>query len=264
MMSARATKPIRAELESLLLFPWRGLPSARIPKVIPVILAALAFAFLFAFVQIKVAPPQFEMTRKASCLLLPATGEGALWAMRAKEGGPSLASYQPAEWQAYAGLADEVIQATRIPAREYVPKLRSLPPEGALDPLRLAAKGEWVLPRRVAAFADRKEGSGWQRSPVLYPLSAVGAAGLPRDLPPWHAEIDAAMAAADWRFLLRLHPAGGVAECVALTKTTGAAASLLENWLRGVTFDPKLAADGGWIAVGLRFNNQPAHGTEPR
>jgi hypothetical protein len=36
----------------------------------------------------------------------------------------------------------------------------------------------------------------------------------------------------------------------------------LENWLRGVSFDPELAAAGDWIAVGIRFNNQPIHGAD--
>ncbi|MEI6674927.1 MAG: hypothetical protein WCO57_07095 [Verrucomicrobiota bacterium] len=262
MIPARATPQSRSELESALLFRWRGRPKAHFPKLVPFGLAALAFAFLLTLVQVKVAAPQFEMTRKASWMLLPTRGEGALWAMRAKENGPSLASYQPAEWQAYAGLAAEVLEATRIPAYNYVPKLRALPPEGPLEPLQLTAKGETVLPHRAAAPTARDEGAAWRLAPMLYPLSVVATGELPRTLPPLQGEIDTTMAGTDWRFLLRLHPAGGVAECVVLTKTPGSAATLLENWLRGVTFDPKLAADGGWIAVGLRFNNQPAHGTE--
>jgi hypothetical protein len=261
-MPARSTSQTRAEVENSLLFPWRGLPSPRLPKIVPLILTSAAFALLLSVVQIKVAAPQFDMSRKASCLLLPTTTEGALWAHRALEGGPSLSRYKPTDWFAYDGLAAGVMQATRLPAHVYVPQLRHLPLEGPPVPLALMAKGEAVLPRRVPAPAVPKDEAGATLAPVLYPLSAAGGGGLPRDLPPWPGEIDAAMAAADWRFILRLHPAGGVAECVALTRTAGV--ELLESWLLGVTFEPQLAADGGWLAVGLRFNNQPGHGTESR
>ncbi|MEI7908467.1 MAG: hypothetical protein WCK77_02410 [Verrucomicrobiota bacterium] len=246
-----------------LLFAWRGSSRAAFTSLGPIVLTSLAFAFLLGFVRIKVAAPQFKMADKASWIQLPATGNGVAWALRAKEGGPMLARYEPSDWGPYAPLAAEVLQATRIPARPYAPALRALPPEGLAPPMVLADKGTPVMPRRAPPPAPPLARRECRLAPLLYPLSAVGAATLPLELPPFSAAVDEAMAATDWRFLLRLHPGGGVAEAVALTKAAGSSGPLLENWLRGVCFDPKLAADGEWLAVGIRFNNQTINGTDP-
>lgn len=247
-----------------LLFPWRR-PSIRIfSTLVPIVLAALTFVFLLEFVRVKVAAPQFKMAAKASWIHLPAAGDGLSWAQRAKEGGPRLARYEPAEWEAYAPLAAEVMQATRIPPHPYSPVLRALPPDAQPQPQALADKGEAVLPHRTPLAAEPHTAGTCRLAPVLYPLSAVGTSALPQDLPAFAGKVDAAMAATEWRFLLRLYPTGGVADTVSLTKAAGTTVSLLENWLRGVRFDPKLAAQGGWLAVGIQFTNQPIHGTDPR
>ena len=186
------------------------------------------------------------------------------WALRAKEGGPWLSRYDLTDWGAYASMQEDVLRATRIPARAYGPVLRQLPSEGPVAPQLLAIKGEPVLPRRSAEVAPGNDLTEWHLAPVLYPLSPVGAAGLPHELPAFAGEVDAAMLATDWRFLLRLDPSGGVLDVVSLTNVPGPAASMLENWLRGLRFDAKLAAAGGWLAVGIDFNNQPRHGSDPR
>ncbi|KAB2642468.1 MAG: hypothetical protein DVB26_02475 [Verrucomicrobia bacterium] len=247
----------------LLLFPWRGGSRSLLTPIVPIVLATAVFAGLLGLLRIKVAEPQFKMTRKASWIQLPASSNGVSWALRAKEGGPLLARYEPAEWGAYSALAQEVLQATRIPTHTYVPSLRNLPSAPLAQAQSLADKGDPLLPHRVALAQPRLDLPASHLAPVLYPLSAVGPAGLPRALPALAGHIDAVMAATDWRFLLRLDTRGGVADVVSLTKATGTAALPLENWLRGVVFDSKLAADGGWLAVGIRFNNQPSNGTDP-
>jgi len=246
-----------------LIFPWRGQPRAGFTALLPIALATLAFAFLLGLVRVKVSAPQFKMANKASWIQLPASGDGVSWALRAQEGGPLLARYEPSDWPAYAAMAAEVLQATRIPPRAYVAELRGLPPEALPEPQVLADRGAAVLPRRAPVIAARHDLAECKLAPQLYPLSAVGAAGLPQQLPPFVGVVDAAT---EWRFLLRLNPAGGVADAVALTKAAGAAATaepLIEAWLRRVSFDPKLAAGGGWLAVGIQFNNQPIDGTDP-
>jgi len=263
-MSPAQTRPKDRTGEPVpLLFAWRGASRSRFAMLVPTALATLVFAVLLGLVRIKVAAPQFKMASKASWMQLPASGNGISWALRAKEGGPLLARYELTEWAAYAPLAKEVLQATRITAHAYVPTLRDLPAAVLAKPQALADKGELVLPRRVPLVASHHDMPTGRLVPVLYPLSAVGKVGLPRNLPALAGDVDAAMTATDWRFLLRLHATGGVAEAVSLTKTVGTTSAPLENWLRGVVFDPKLAADGGWLAVGIRFNNQPTDGTDP-
>lgn len=255
MVQDRTGEPV------VLLFDWRDGHGTAFKWVLPIMTAIVAFAFLLGFVRVRVATPQFKMASKASCIQLPATGVGVAWAMRAREGGPWLSRYEPDAWSGYAAMQDELLQATRIPPQPYAPALRPLPPEAPPGLQPLAAKGEPVLPQRMPAVVVPPNLAGWRLAPVLLPLSTVGSAGLPQTLPPFSGEIDAAMAGTEWRFLLRLNPAGEVAECVALNKAAGA--GLLENWLRGIRFDPKLAADG-WLAVGIGFINQPVHGTDTR
>jgi len=246
-----------------LLFHWLSPSNSLVTTCAPIVLATLVFAVLLGLVRIKVAAPQFKMASKASWMLLPASANGVSWALRAKEGGPMLARYEPTEWQGYAPLAQESLLATRLPALAYGPSLRPLPGIPLAQAQALADKGEAVLPRRVPISAARQNLPAGRLAPALYPLSALGTSSLPHDLPTFTGEVDSALAATDWRFLLRLHPDGGVAEAVSLTRATGTAAAPLENWLHGVVFDPKLAADGGWLAVGIRFNNSPANGTDP-
>jgi hypothetical protein len=262
MSQPRATTLDPSGEETQLLFRWRGLPDSPFPKFFIVVLTTFGFALLLMFARVKVAAPQFNMASKASWIQVPATGSGAFWTLRAKEGGPSLARYEPADWYAYATLEQELSRATRIPAFRHVPQLRVFPQESPVEALEPASEGEAVFPHRAGAAAERREMAEYRLAPVLYPLSTIGESGLPQSLPPFVGEVDMAMAAVEWRFLLRLHPAGGVADCVSLSNAAGAIP--LEKWLRGVTFDPKLGADGGWLAVGIEFNNQPDHGPDAR
>jgi hypothetical protein len=230
--------------------------------LVPVALAALGFGVLLALVRVKVASPQFEMERQGSLVYLPATGDGLAWAIRAKEAGPSLSRYEPAAWEGYAAMEQVVIAATQVPPRPHLPQPHPLPTASGVRPPPLAPIGEPVFPNPPAAAPAPPPPVAVRLVPALYPLSPMGASELPRELPPFPGDLDPASAAANWRFLIRLHPTGGVAECLALNKTTGLDPAVLENWLRGVTFDPQLATQGSWIAVAIRFNNQPIDGTD--
>jgi hypothetical protein len=73
------------------------------------------------------------------------------------------------------------------------------------------------------------------------------------------------MSSASWRFLVRLNPDGGVAECVSLEKGGEAGAPELEAWLHQIQFKPELGKPFRWIAVGIGFTNQPvADGPDAR
>jgi len=100
--------------------------------------------------------------------------------------------------------------------------------------------------------------------PGLYPLSGVTAAELPEKIPPFPGEITAAMASTPWRFLIRLLPGGGVADCTSLTGSEEPGANDIEAWLRQMTFGPATYQRSPWIAVAVHFTNQPADGTDAR
>ncbi|MCF7673986.1 MAG: hypothetical protein K9M97_01485, partial [Akkermansiaceae bacterium] len=140
-------------------------------------------------------------------------------------------------------------------------KLRELPAAAPNQTVDLAAKGVPVLPARAAAAVAPPAPRAWRVVPALEPLSPLGGAAMPEALPELADRIDPKMAEVEWRFLLRLDPAGGVDGCLALTQNADGA-GLLEAWLRKIRFDPQLAVDGGWFAVGVRFTNQTENGTD--
>ncbi len=242
-----------------LIFPWRRPVLQVMPTLVAGALALLGFGLLLALVHIRVVPPQFEMERQGSLIYLPASGDGLAWATRAQEAGPLLSRYESTDWTGYAALNAAVTAATFMATPPRLPQLQELPTGNTVGPPPLATAGEAMFPKppplaRTAAAGPCK------LVPQLYPLSKLGAASLPQALPPLADPVDPAMAAVDWQVLVHLRPDGSVADCLALNPPPGPGAGRLETWLRGVAFDPKLAAPGDWIAVGIRFNNQSADG----
>jgi hypothetical protein len=74
--------------------------------------------------------------------------------------------------------------------------------------------------------------------------------------PDFPGEVSPEMAAAPWRFLVRVGPDGRVDQCLTLNPSSDPGGARLEAWLRGLRFGRKAAA-AGWIAVGVHFNRQP-------
>ena len=240
-------------------FPWWRRTSRLRPMLLPVALAVLGFICLLGVLRVKVGSPQFEMERTGSLVYLPSDGDGLAWAIRARESGPELSRYEPGAWSGFAELERQVAEVTsvRLPAREV--KLVELPTAAPNRTVDLAAKGEPVLPARVAVAPPAPQ--AWRLVPALEPLAPLGGAAMPESLPELAEQIDPKMAEVEWRFLLRLGPAGGVDVCLPLTQNADGA-GLLQAWLRKIKFDPKLAVDGGWFAVAVRFNNQTENGTD--
>lgn len=260
-MSQAASQAPTASEERPLIFPWRRRPRRLLPGLAAGVIALLGFGVLLALVQIRVVPPQFEMERQGSLIYLPATGDGLAWATRAKEAGPLLSRYEPTTWDGYPAMDAAVTAAMATASPPHRPQPRELPVDKTVRPPALAAAGEAVFPKPPPATPPAPP-QPCVLVPVLYPLSKLGSASLPQDLPPLPDPVDPALAAVDWQFLIHLRPDGGVAECLALNQSTGPGAARLETWLHGVAFDPKLAAPGDWIAVGIRFHNQPADGAD--
>lgn len=242
-------------------FPWWRRTSRLRPMLLPVGLAVLGFIFLLGALRVKVGSPQFEMERTGSLVYLPSDGDGLAWAIRARESGPELSRYEPGAWSGFAELERQLTEVTsvRLPARAV--KLLELPEAAPNRTVELAAKGVPMLPVRVTAAEAPPAPQAWRLVPALEPLSPLGGAAMPETLPELADQINPKMAEVEWRFLLRLGPAGDVDECLPLTQNADGA-GLLETWLRKIKFDPKLAADGGWFAVGVRFTNQTENGTD--
>lgn len=247
------------------IFSWRKRAPRLAPLVFPAALATLGFGVLLAVVQVRVAEPQFEMERQGSLVYLPATGDGLAWAVRAKEAGPQLSRYEPGSWDGYPAMEAAVVAATLVPEVAHLPQLHALPMEKTVRSVSLENAGELVFPKARQNAAPVAPPVASTLAPMLFPLSPLGGGALPQVLPPMPDALDPKIMAADWRaliFLVRLHPDGGVADSLALNKIPGPGPAQLESWLRGVKFDPKLVAQGDWLAVGIRFINHPTHGVD--
>lgn len=264
-MTRRGQLPSIESGEIPLIFPWRRRHRRILPMILPVFVALIAFAAFLGLLQIRVGTPQFEMERQASLIYLPPTGDGLAWAIRATESGPRLARFEPPSWSGYAAMNAQVLDATRLSAAAHQPVLRSLPDPDPIPTIPLASAGRLYLPKPAPAPAAAVSTAPPALVPALYPLGVAAKPPPPSGLPALPPNLDPAIIAANWRslvFLVQLHPDGSVASAVALNRIAGPGPGQLEQWLRGVRFDPTTAANGDWLAVGIRFINPSADGAD--
>ena len=243
-------------------FRWRGLDGTPFPGLIAMIIVAAGFAFFAATVRIRVSAPQQWVERKASIIHLPTDGEGRMWALRAQEGGPFPAKFDPTEWAKSLGADDLLTRATRLSTAVYEPKLRELPSDDDIPSLAVVDKGRPVFPKRVSRSGAAPVEVPVRLVPLLYPLAGLSHEEMPKELPPFAEPVDALMASASWRFLVRLREDGSVSECTPLLNDKGG--EVLAKWLRGVKFSPSAAKQAEWIGIGVGFANQPANGSDAR
>ena len=236
-------------------FRWRGLDGTPLRGILAILMVTGMFSLFAVTVHIRVSAPQQWVEKKASIIHLTSAGEGEMWALRAKEAGPFPSRLDPAEWESSSALAGLVAKASRLSSKPYQPTLRDLPQEDLFPPVPVAPKGERVFPKAAA-----KEGAASPEVPVrlvpaLYPLSGITMEEIPTTLPALGKPVDAAMASASLRFMLRLAPDGSVSACDDLSDDPGGKA--LSGWLRTVKFPPATAARSQWISLGVGFVNLP-------
>lgn len=264
MMASRTVKAGKPVAVSELIFRWRGSQQPVVPKLLAIALVGVAFLLLVTTVRIRVDAPEKSAPRRASVIFLRDDVEGRALTLRAREGGPFPSRFKPSEWEGLVGIETAAMDAVRFQPPAYVPVVEDLPAESQLQPLELATKGVSFFPNREFEPVILPDPGQLKPAPVLYPLSGVTAEILPRELPTFGAEIDAAMTANSWRFLVRLSPDGTVAECVSLGKGAEPGTAELDAWLRRLQFKPDPAKPFRWISVGIGFTNQAADGTDAR
>ena len=245
-------------------FPWRPLKTPWFPKLVALVVPGVALTLLVATARIQVRAPVKSVQRKASVIYLRDDAQGRALTLRAQEGGPFPSRFEPSEWAGMAELEAAAMAAVRFQPRPYVAALQELPAENREAPLRLAARGESFFPRPSPPPVEVPERLPLHVAPVIYPLSGIAKDALPRELPAFEAAVDGAMSSASWRFLVRLTPGGGVAECVSLEKGGEPGAAELEAWLHRVPFAPEPGMPFRWIALGIGFTNQPVDGNITR
>lgn len=263
MAAGKVISPGQSEIPRWI-FGWRARKTPWFPKLAALAVAGAAFVFLITMVRIPIKTSGKLAAQKASVIYLLDDGEGRALALKAREGGPFPSRFEPSEWQGFAQMEQAALAAARLQARPYVPEMKDLPLEERIPPIQFAARGELFFPKRAVIPRAVPAAPEWTLAPALYPLTGISAEDFPSELPPFEAAVDAAMSSAAWRFLIRLNPDGGVADCVSLERGDDAGAVLLENWLRQVKFAADPARPARWIGVGIGFINQAADGTNAR
>ena len=262
-MASSAVRPKLAGTPDLI-FRWRPINPDWLPRLIALAFAAVALALLMTL-RIRVVAPEKSVPQRAAVIYLRDDAQGRDLSLRAQEGGPFPARFRLAQWEGLAALESSAMEASRFQPESYVSQIRELPAANQLQPLEFAAKGQSFFPPRATPATDAPAPPKLKPAPTLYPLAGVSQETLPRDLPPFDGVLDGEMSASSWRFLLRLNPDGGVAECVSLVEKVGEArAPELEAWLHRIPFKPEPGKPFRWIAVGIAFPNQPADGTDAR
>lgn len=265
MMAGGRVKPRKLAGTPEWVFRWSAGKTPLLPKLFSVVFVGAAFAFLVTSVRIRVTALEKSAPRKASVIYLRDDAEGRALTLRAREGGPFPSRFEPSQWEGMAALESAALAALRFQPPQYVPAVADLPPGNWVPQVELAAKGQSFFPKRTPPSARPQELAMLKLAPLLYPLSGISAATLPEALPPFEAAVDGAMSSASWRFLVRLNPNGGVAECVSLEKGGEPGAPELEAWLHKIHFKSDPAKPFRWIAVGIGFTNQPvADGPDAR
>ncbi len=247
-----------------LVFHWRPAKSPWFPKLLALAFAGVALALLMT-VRIRVVAPEKSVPRRAAVIYLSDDVQGRAMSLRAQEGGPFPARFQLSQWEGLAELENNAMEVTRFQPEPYVSPIRELPAANQLQPLEFAAKGESFFPQRTPAPADAPPLPKLTLAPALYPLAGISNDTMPLDLPPFDGAVDGEMSSSSWRFLVRLNPDGGVAECVSLVEKVGETrVPELEAWLHRIQFKPEPGKPFRWIALGIGFTNQPADGTDAR
>ncbi len=247
-----------------LIFRWRPLRQAYLPKLLNLALVGGLFTLLVTTVRIQVKVPEKSMPRKAGLIYLRDDAESRVLARRAREGGPFPSRFEPSEWPGLAETEAAAMNAAQFQPPVYAPVVPDLPPESLAKPVPLAAKGEAFFPSRTVVRTVPPEPGNLRLAPALYPLSGITAEELPDRLPEFGLA-DKEVSRAPWRFLVKLGPEGTVGECVSLEKGNEKGADALENWLQGLQFKVAPGKAERWIALGISFTNQPkADGTDAR
>ncbi len=248
-----------------LVFPWKGLDGPKLPKWAAVAIVGCVFAFCLGSIRVQIVRPSPWIERKATVMFVPPGPEGRMWALQAQEGGPFPSHFEPSDW-AGAEAMEEVLRASlREPSVPYVPPLRDLPSQQPLAQVALSDPGRQVFPERAPPPSRSAQPSGGiPLEPFLYPLSGITPDEMPEALPVYKAPAGVSQTGVPWRFLLRLHPDGTVAESVSLVGPDAPGRTALEAWLRTVRFSADPEAGSRWISLGIGFTNLTEDGPKPR
>jgi hypothetical protein len=246
------------------LFTWRDRSTSSWNLIGGVVIALVLFVLLLSTIRVRLATPARWIEHKAAVIQLTGEVDGRAWTLRALEGGPFPTRFDPTTWPASRQAEAAAIRSATLQRQPHDPQLLNFPAPPPLRLPTLAEKGERFFPKPTPQDRPEPAAKPWKTLPFIQPLAALPEGSLPESMPAFTGSIDAETAAESWRFLIRLRPDGGVAECLPLTGAGLPGGDSLVAWLRSIKFSPALHATHPWLALAIGFTNQAADGPDPR
>lgn len=237
------------------IFDWRLSTSSSLRSWLAVLVAGGLFALMLLTLRVRVDPPRAWAAPRASVIQALPGGPGALLVERARAEGPFPSRFSPSDWDGAPAFEMRLRRAMRHQTPRHTPQLMAFPEDGA-EPVRLAVRGEPVLPERpLGPLHDPVVGEMFM-VPVISPVSGIGLDELPDVLPRLEVEAGELLVTRTWRFMLEVDGSGHVRDCIAMAGGNIQGLERIEQWLRGIVFP--LHKDGGarWVSLSVEFNNR--------
>lgn len=242
-----------------LLFAWKVPDSSGWASFTALLIVSLLTTALLGAVRVRIVPPPRVIERKASTVLVPEYGEGREWSVRAEEGGPFPAKFNPSESPVVKAIETEWIDRSLAP--RYRPALADFV-ESSDTPLTVSPRGERVFPKLGSVTEPKADVRVTPLMPMIRPLSPLPVGVWPEELPYFDGVVTPKMAAASWRFMVEVGERGRVLNSVSLDGATldgsdeaAASSRLIGGWLSQVRFGP--STKPGWIGLEVEFSRKP-------
>jgi len=249
-----------------LIFKWSNSDVHPARIIVPVIIVAIIFTFLFSILNVRFDAPRNVSLKNVSMLFFPDDEIGREWRLKAEEEGP-----YPGRMEIGGNMASlnsrGLIGLNGVDVwSDYSIKMKPMQSSGRESIERIAPKGIRYFPQRISAGMplpnEPVESADTVMIPSLIPYSKAALKWLPEHLPPFPAKLEEGAASSAWRFLVKLRADGTVAECFSLSG--GREQSLLEmvKWLESQRFR-KSEEEVRWIGLRVEFLNQRSDGPDP-
>lgn len=252
-----ADKKNKDELRAEWIFDWKRRTPTPVSTWLAIVLVAGVFIVGLVSLRVKLVQPVDWEAPQASVIHLRGEGWSRIWQIEARAKGPFPSRFEPEGWPGTKDMQKRI--ADKLEPRLEIHQPRLLPfPDPGIKPLRMAHRGEPVLPRRPLEMGEPQVGDDLHLVPVIRAMDGIEADELPESLPPWDEAVTEILSARPWRFLVELGPSGHVRQSVSLVGGQEQCPEELTQWLRGVIFPTAFGDDTGqrWVAIAVEFENR--------
>ena len=246
-----------------LVFAWSRKTDSSMLIAAVFLVTAVGFAFALHSLRIDLGSASLMKSDRASLIFAGNDVTGMELKRRAREEGAYPLRFDLGDDAVLARVEETAMKALHWSPPPYVPALRALPESSPIEIPRLAASGVLVFPRRAPTALATPPAPESRPRPVIFPLSGINAAEMPRHMPEFSGAIDAKATREPWRFMIHTDASGRVLDSVALSGDDSPAAASLGDWLRQLEFQLSPGSADRWFVIDLGIVNQAPHAPDP-